>query len=206
MPYSSKKQMRFFHAAEAKGDLPKGTARKWDKHTPQINNLPESTKSKKEARLINLLASLPNDKQQKIATAILTAGYKDGVKQAAQRAHIVKLAKLIPLIPKFSYQEKRAFWPLALGVGSLLAPHVGKLIPWAGRMLGSAGSWFGRAAGSAAGAAASQPGMLSRAGQALQNFPTTGFGQKAIQYAEHPATSVGLGVAPMFMGGGEQQQ
>jgi hypothetical protein len=41
MPFKSKAQQRFMFSAEAKGDLPKGTAKKWAKHTRNIKGLPE---------------------------------------------------------------------------------------------------------------------------------------------------------------------
>lgn len=47
MPFKSKAQQRFMFAAEAKGDLPQGTARRWA-HETDMKNLPER---KKEARI-----------------------------------------------------------------------------------------------------------------------------------------------------------
>jgi hypothetical protein len=41
VPYKSKSQERFFFAAEARGDMPKGTARRWAHHTKSIKALPE---------------------------------------------------------------------------------------------------------------------------------------------------------------------
>lgn len=35
-------------AAQKRGDLPKGTAEKWAKHTPDIKGLPEEVKKKKK--------------------------------------------------------------------------------------------------------------------------------------------------------------
>lgn len=43
MPFSSKAQRRFMYAAEARGDVPKGTASRWEKHTKN-KNLPEHVK------------------------------------------------------------------------------------------------------------------------------------------------------------------
>lgn len=48
MPFKSKSQQRFMFAAEARGDLPEGTAKKWAKHTPDIKALPERVKKKKK--------------------------------------------------------------------------------------------------------------------------------------------------------------
>jgi hypothetical protein len=45
MPYKSKAQQRKFFAMEARGELPKGTARQWAHHTPDIKALPERVAS-----------------------------------------------------------------------------------------------------------------------------------------------------------------
>lgn len=44
MPYESKSQMRKFFAMEAKNEIPKGTAKRWAHHTPDIKALPEHVK------------------------------------------------------------------------------------------------------------------------------------------------------------------
>lgn len=41
MPFKSKAQQRFMFAAEARGDVPKGTAKRWAHHTDDIKDLPE---------------------------------------------------------------------------------------------------------------------------------------------------------------------
>lgn len=46
MPFKSKAQQRFMFAAEARGDLKKGTAKRWAKETSDIKDLPEKKKSK----------------------------------------------------------------------------------------------------------------------------------------------------------------
>lgn len=43
MPFTSKAQRRFMYAAEARGDIPKGTASRWERHTTN-KNLPEHVK------------------------------------------------------------------------------------------------------------------------------------------------------------------
>lgn len=52
MPYKSKAQMRKFFAMESKGELPKGTAKEWAHHTPDIKKLPDHVE--KTAMNINL--------------------------------------------------------------------------------------------------------------------------------------------------------
>ena len=49
MPYKSRSQQRAFFAMEAKGELPKGTAKKWMKHTTNFNELPDKVKAEKKA-------------------------------------------------------------------------------------------------------------------------------------------------------------
>lgn len=41
MPFKSKAQQRWMFAAESRGELPKGTAKDWAHHTPNIKKLPE---------------------------------------------------------------------------------------------------------------------------------------------------------------------
>jgi hypothetical protein len=47
MPYKSKAQMRAFFAMEKRGELPKGTAKRWAKETPNLKRLPERVRKKK---------------------------------------------------------------------------------------------------------------------------------------------------------------
>lgn len=49
MPFRSKAQQRFMFAAEARGEIPKGTARRWAHETPDIKNLPERVHKKESA-------------------------------------------------------------------------------------------------------------------------------------------------------------
>lgn len=41
MPFKSKDQQSWMFAAQKRGELPKGTAEKWAKHTPDMKKLPE---------------------------------------------------------------------------------------------------------------------------------------------------------------------
>lgn len=41
MPFRSQAQRRFFYAAEARGDMPRGTARRWERETAKGRRLPE---------------------------------------------------------------------------------------------------------------------------------------------------------------------
>lgn len=49
-PFKSKAQQRFMFAAEARGELKKGTAKKWAEHTPNIKSLPNKVSKKKKKR------------------------------------------------------------------------------------------------------------------------------------------------------------
>jgi hypothetical protein len=49
VPYKSKAQQRYMFAAEARGDVEPGTAKRWSKETKDIKDLPEKTKSAKKA-------------------------------------------------------------------------------------------------------------------------------------------------------------
>lgn len=60
MPFKSKSQQRFMFAAESRGDLPKGTAKRWAEHTPDIGKLPEKkhkSRSEKKAEFVNAFVS-----------------------------------------------------------------------------------------------------------------------------------------------------
>jgi hypothetical protein len=47
MPYKSLAQVRKFFAIEREGEIKKGTADKWAKHTPNIKGLPKKVKKTK---------------------------------------------------------------------------------------------------------------------------------------------------------------
>jgi len=49
MPFKSKKQQGWMFAAEARGELPKGTAEEWARHTKDIKHLPDYAHGKRIA-------------------------------------------------------------------------------------------------------------------------------------------------------------
>jgi len=61
-PFKSKAQQRFMFAKERRGELPKGTARRWAHETPSIKSLPE-----KKAMLIEKIARTPSTINQKMS-------------------------------------------------------------------------------------------------------------------------------------------
>ena len=44
MPFKSQAQRRKFYAMEARGEISKGTVKKWESHTPKGKKLPERVK------------------------------------------------------------------------------------------------------------------------------------------------------------------
>lgn len=51
MPIKSKAQQRFLFSAEARGELPAGTAKRWARHTKNMKNLPEKVKKEADVQL-----------------------------------------------------------------------------------------------------------------------------------------------------------
>ena len=47
-PFKSQSQMKKFFAMEKRGEMKKGTAERWAKHTPNIKSLPKKVKKKKK--------------------------------------------------------------------------------------------------------------------------------------------------------------
>lgn len=47
MPFKSQRQRKFMFAAQKRGEIPKGTAERWAKHTPSIKALPERAPKRK---------------------------------------------------------------------------------------------------------------------------------------------------------------
>lgn len=50
MPFKSKAQQRFMFAAEERGELKRGTARRWARHTKNIKRLPARAKKRASHR------------------------------------------------------------------------------------------------------------------------------------------------------------
>jgi hypothetical protein len=53
MPFKSAAQRRYVYAAEARGEMPEGTAEKWSAETPKGKKLPEY--AEKDARTLRRL-------------------------------------------------------------------------------------------------------------------------------------------------------
>ncbi len=65
MPFKSKAQLRKFGAMEKRGELPKGTLKKWAKHTRSIKDLPEKvTESAKQDAFLAKMGWAKKDKKK----------------------------------------------------------------------------------------------------------------------------------------------
>ena len=86
MPFKSKAQMRLFFAKEKKGELPKGTAETWIKHTPNISSLPEHTKSSALIGAFTKLAEvmLKKDEAKIVPASIVLSQATEAAKQKKQ--------------------------------------------------------------------------------------------------------------------------
>ncbi len=69
MPFKSKSQQRFLFAAESRNDVPKGTAERWAKETPDIKKLPERVRKKSAAYEIGVELALTDTGLLKTAAA-----------------------------------------------------------------------------------------------------------------------------------------
>lgn len=50
MPFKSKSQVKKFGALERAGKIPKGTTKRWAKHTPNIKSLPARARPKSKSK------------------------------------------------------------------------------------------------------------------------------------------------------------
>ena len=55
MPFKSKAQQRFMFAAESRGDVPEGTAKRWAHKTKSITKLPEHVGKDRKTRIQRML-------------------------------------------------------------------------------------------------------------------------------------------------------
>lgn len=62
MPMKSKAQQKWMFAAEARGELPKGTAKRWADHTKDIKDLPEHVEKKSFIQLDPTLLKAAREK------------------------------------------------------------------------------------------------------------------------------------------------
>lgn len=134
MPFKSKSQQRWMFAAEARNEVPKGTAERWAKHTPNIKKLPER---KKEATIITteILSKLGKEQTMR--------------KTASQIADVV----LMKIAEIGEHEHLRNI--LAGGLGGAISPLVGGIAASVTKPEGDPTHQFwGTLGGSALGAAA----------------------------------------------------
>jgi hypothetical protein len=119
MPFKSKAQQRFMFAAEDRGDLSKGTAKRWAKHTPDIKHLPAHAKKTKHAEMLEM-------------------AYHLGVKEAMEKEGFVESA-LGSLVTKSA-----PLWaPAAVGY-AMADPENRPMGAMAGLAAGAVGKGLGR--------------------------------------------------------------
>jgi len=68
-PFKSQAQRRFMYAAERRGDVPKGTATRWQKETPKSKKLPERVKAAASKEALSQLT-----RSKKLLTSALSSG------------------------------------------------------------------------------------------------------------------------------------
>jgi len=126
MPFKSKAQQKFMFAAEERGDLPKGTAKRWADETPSIKKLPKKVKKKssKNTKKAHFL------ERQEIADLVKSAALKtldqsDELKSLAKRQ--LKLLEQINV--RLSQFPKRKAPPGEQDVVSGASSSIGKPIP-----------------------------------------------------------------------------
>lgn len=89
MPFRSQAQRKFMYAAEERGELKKGTADKWAKHTPNIKDLPEHVKKAsftKIAIALKRLKPVPAAMIEQKEALMATMEANKGKRPAADRA------------------------------------------------------------------------------------------------------------------------
>jgi len=86
MPFRSKAQQRFMFAAEARGEVPKGTAKRWAKETPNIKNLPERAHEKKSAYELGFELALRDFMEKDAALEWLKGFFGKSAPKAVSRA------------------------------------------------------------------------------------------------------------------------
>jgi hypothetical protein len=128
MPFKSKAQQRFMFAAEERGEIPKGTAKRWADHTPNIKKLPE----KKGALGLTAEAQYDSEKgasvmkktANQIADEVLAKVSQDYTRQ---QLAAMPAAQRQGLIAKKKQQMQPAATPAqAASPAAAVGPHRGK--------------------------------------------------------------------------------
>jgi len=118
MPFKSKAQQKKFFAMEERGEIPKGTAKRWAEETPNIKKLPEKVKKKKEKKascndlvMYGFIAGLKKQSEYIIKTAGIdfSPGSMSafGSQQTIDKInHILKTESIDSLVDKIKQDPK----------------------------------------------------------------------------------------------------
>lgn len=71
MPFKSKAQLRWMAAAEKEGKIPKGTFRRWLRHTKSIKDLPEKAEKSSAQSDVNSTKDLQHEETLALLTGLL---------------------------------------------------------------------------------------------------------------------------------------
>jgi hypothetical protein len=177
MPFKSKAQARFMFAAESHGELPKGTAKRWAKHTPDIKKLPEKVSDTSKTAAYKY-ASIFGYYDVLLKLAALDPSLYENVKRVAAKMKIPapSMEDAERIFPKGWEKANPSWQEQFLGSDWFKAENSkrqfggGASKSWRGGNTWDAGS---RSRPSWAGAIP-QTGRASRAAQAYMRFPFLG--------------------------------
>jgi len=99
MPFKSEAQRKWMFAAEDRGEVPKGTAERWAKHTPNIKNLPEKVKKHEKKSSFDSEISACFVKIAKIFNSAKDKRPADAISEGAQinQARLEKMKGMDPI-------------------------------------------------------------------------------------------------------------
>jgi len=138
VPFKSKAQQKYFFSAESRGDLPKGTAKQWAHHTPDISALPEHVKKASAG----LFKKLPKIAPGRIMALLQKKAFVELSDLNANYGPSDQLSSYNPKSPLLSKEQskeldrtsKRGRWWRKLNSmftrGSRKIPVVGRSIPY----------------------------------------------------------------------------
>lgn len=140
MPFKSKAQQRFMFAAESRGEVPKGTAERWAKHTPDLRHLPEKAK-KHDKKASFLVQAFEIGRRQALQEAgVPAASIKDA---STKEASLTKEALVESGLGRLLQNSAHLWAPAAVGY-YMAGPENGHWGALAGLGAGALGSRFGK--------------------------------------------------------------
>lgn len=93
MPFRSKAQQRFMFAAEARGEIPKGTAKRWAEETPNIKKLPERVHKKESAAYLAGVEAAFAEFLKEARVSLLRQGMREVPAVAKQRGAVPRVTR-----------------------------------------------------------------------------------------------------------------